>query len=193
MADMPKQLPPKVQKQKTRHGKTVYYVRLEHHGKRIRLREEPFSEAWWAEYQAAMAQAPSPFSDGAAPIQPVKGNLAWLIQQHKNSNDWARLSRSTRVNRDNIFLTIIRHAGDAPYKAVDRAAVIRGRDARADRPFAAKEYLKAVRSLFRWAVANGYVRANPADGVSAPVPKTTGFHTWTEEEIEIFADHWPRS
>lgn len=194
MADMPKQLPPCVQREKKgpAHGRyTVYYVRPVHHGPRTRLKSEPFTNQWWAEYHAIMTGAPRPQTPEEAKRQPAKGNLAWLIQQHKNSSEWLRLAPSTRKNRDNIFFGIIKKVGHEPFDAVDKGAVVRGLELRSDRPFAAKEYLKAVRALYKWAVANDHVAHNPADGVSFSTPKTTGFHTWTDEEIERFRAHWP--
>lgn len=191
MPDMPKQLPPMVQRQKTRHGKIVYYVRPKHHGPRIRLRKEPFTPEWWAEYHAIVTGAPRPQTPEEARRMPAKGNLAWLIQQYKNSGEWLRLSKSTQRNRDNIFVGVIEQAGHVAFDDVDKAAVIRGRDRRKNKPFAARDYLKAVRALFKWAVANGHLENNPTEGVTSPTPKTKGFHTWTEDEIERFRAHWP--
>lgn len=194
MTDMPKKLPqwvyPETKGPKHRRY-TVYYFRPVHHGPRTRLKSEPFSDAWYAEYRALVTGMPIPQTPEEAKRQPAKGNLAWLIQQHKNSSDWLRLAPSTRKNRDNIFLGIIKKVGDVPYEDVDKGAVARGLELRSDRPFAAKEYLKAVRALYKWAVANDYVAHNPADGVSFSTPKTTGFPTWTDEEIARFRAYWP--
>lgn len=190
MSGMPRQLPPYVQKETTRHGKTVYYARPYHHGPRIRLRAAAFTQEWWAEYRVAMEHGAA-----AEPVKrgmPKQGTLEWLISQYRLSTDWARLSVTTRKQRENIYLRVIESAGHAPLRALDRKAVERGRDKRAATPFAAKNYLKAMRMLFRWAVLQGYMQSNPADGVSIPLPKNhTGFHTWTEEEIERFQQHWP--
>ena len=191
MSGMPRQLPPYVQKETTRHGKTVYYVRPSHHGSRIRLRAEAFSKEWWAEYRSAMEDGAEAASEKRG--MPKQGTLEWLISQYRLSQDWARLSTTTRKQRENIYLRVIESAGHAPLRALDRKAVERGRDKRAATPFAAKNYLKAMRTLFRWAVMQGYMRSNPAEGVSMPAPKNhTGFHTWTEEEIERFQRHWPQ-
>lgn len=190
MPDMPQALPPRVQRQVTRHGKTVYYVRPDHHGPRIRMKQEPFSKEWWAEYHAIMAGQPAPQTPEEARRAPVKGNLSWLIEQYRKSADWLKLSNATRKNRENIYRGIIEQAGHVPFDKIDRAAVIRGRDRRANRPFAARDYLKALRALFKWAVLNQHMKGNPADGVRAVLPKSEGFHTWTEAEISRFRRHW---
>jgi len=193
MPDMPRQLPPCVQREikgPAHRRYTVYYVRPAHHGPRTRLKSEPFTPEWWAEYHAIMTGAPRPQTPEEAKRMPAKGNLAWLIQQHKNSSDWSRLAKSTRRNRDNIFLNIIKQAGHVAYDDVDKGSVVRGLERRSDKPFAAKEYLKAVRALYRWAIANDYVAHNPTEGVSAPTPRTTGFHTWSDDEISQFRKCW---
>lgn len=193
MADMPKQLPPRVQKQKTRHGKTVYYVRPQHHGKRIRLREEPFSEAWWAEYRSAMESgsvSPSARSGGKAKYQ----TLEWLIDQYRQSSTWANLALSTRRQRENIFRSVVESAGTANIHQIDKQSIVRGKERRmANGPFAAKNYLKTVRALFRWAVTQGHLKQDPTSGVVVETPKRqTGFHTWSEGEITAFQARWPR-
>jgi hypothetical protein len=56
IADMPRPRPPYLSRERTRHGKSVWYVRLD--GKRIRLRAEYGTPEFDAEYQAALAGKP---------------------------------------------------------------------------------------------------------------------------------------
>ena len=192
MADMPKDLPPRAYREQTRHGKTVYVVRREHHGKRIRLPDEPFTNEWWAAYRQAMETGSVDGQTGRK--QPARyQTLEWLIDQYRHSSDWATLAPSTRRQRDNIFLKIIESAGTANITEIDKSVIERGKERRMATPFAAKNYLKTVRALFRWAVASGHLKTNPADGVEARTPKNhTGFHAWSEAEIAAYEDRWPR-
>lgn len=189
MPDMPRKMPPYVQKERSRHGKLMYYVRAGSGSRRrIRLKAEPFSQEWFEEYRAALEGA------GREPERKIArhGTLEWLIGLYMHSPDWAALAPSTRSQRQNIFLHVIENAGGAAVAQIDRKSVERGRDRRIATPYAAKNYLKTVRALFRWAVLHGHMRANPAEGVEVQAPKNrTGFHTWTEEEIARYQAHWP--
>lgn len=53
-------------------------------------------------------------------------------------------------------------------------------------PFAARNWLKALRSLMAYATATGLRNDDPTAGYKLPAVKTTGFHTWTEAEIEQY-------
>jgi integrase len=66
-----------------------------------------------------------------------------------------------------------------------------GLDRRGATPFAAKTFLKALRGLFRWAVENSFIERDPTEGVRIPLPRTDGFHSWTEDEIAQFEARWP--
>jgi len=45
--------------------------------------------------------------------------------------------------------------------------------------------------LFKWAVAAEHVKSDPTAGKSVTKPKTKGFPEWTEEELALYAAHWP--
>ncbi len=53
-------------------------------------------------------------------------------------------------------------------------------------PFAAQNWLKTLRGLMQFAVAEGFRAGDATDGLKAPSKKTAGFHTWTDAEIEQF-------
>jgi integrase len=48
-----------------------------------------------------------------------------------------------------------------------------------------------MRGLFRWAAEGGFIANDPTAGVRCQVPRTEGFHTWTEREIAKFELTWP--
>jgi integrase len=58
-------------------------------------------------------------------------------------------------------------------------------------PHAALNWLKAFRHFFRWCVTRKLVRNDPTLGIRLKVPKSDGFHTWTEQEIAQFEARWP--
>jgi integrase len=51
--------------------------------------------------------------------------------------------------------------------------------------------LKALRGLFAWAVEAEYATVNPAKSVPKLRSKTTGFHTWTREEVRQYEKRHP--
>jgi hypothetical protein len=50
----------------------VWYVRVDHHGPRIRIREEYDTSEFWAVYRAAIAGEPVPKKPGQKP-EPLLG------------------------------------------------------------------------------------------------------------------------
>ena len=54
MTDMPYPRPPYLHRYHTRHGKWIWYVRKGARGRRIHLRAEYGTEAFWDEYRAAI-------------------------------------------------------------------------------------------------------------------------------------------
>jgi len=185
MADMPRPRPPHLHREITRHGKTVWYVRRPG-AKRVRLRAECGSEAFAAEYQAAIADAPAPKA-GA----PSTRSLAWLVGQYRQSMAFAKLAPATRRQRELVLSKMIATAGDEPFAMVTKKAVSTGLDRRRETPFAAYTFLKTVRGLFRWAISADYLKTDPTFGVVTPDRSTDGHATWTEDEILQFERCWP--
>src|SRR4051794_19034533 len=60
------------------------------------------------------------------------------------------------------------------------------------RPAAANTLLKALRALFSWAVEAQLVSHNPTRDVRFIRYPSTGFHSWTLEEISHFESRHPR-
>ncbi|MGC2456177.1 MAG: site-specific integrase [Pseudolabrys sp.] len=183
---MPRPRPPHLQRQVTQHGKTVWYVRIGK-GPRTRIRAEFGTPEFDAEYKAAISGAPRP-KKGA----PAAGSLAWLIERYRETGDWTDLSPATRRNRENHFKQVIKTAGDKPYRAITQAVIVAGKDRRADTPAQARNYLDAMRGLFRWAKSAQHVSVDPVDGVANPKRKKgPGFPVWTEADVEAYYNRWP--
>lgn len=185
--DMPRKLPLFVHRERTRHGKVLYYFRQKM-GPRTRLPDygtEGFHEA----YKAALAGLPPPVRRGA----PRAHTLAWLIAQYRAaSSDWAILSPATRRQRDNIFVTLIDAHGNDPYRAITHSSIIASREKRVKTPSQARNFLDAMRGVFRWAKAALLVDEDPTEGVANPKrPKGKGFAAWTVTDVERYQARWP--
>src|SRR4029077_8191989 len=98
MAHGPLPLPPYLHRETTRHGRTVWYVRLDR-GKRVRLHGDYGSPEFQAAYEAAIAGSPAPGSAAKFNAQ----SLGWLIERYRESTAWAKLSQATRQQREGIL------------------------------------------------------------------------------------------
>lgn len=185
MEGMPRKLPQYVYREVSRHGKPVYYFRRGK-GKRVRLpdiSDPDFDEKY---HDALVANAP--------PKKAVAGvgTLKWLIDRYRETGSYRGLSAATRKQRDNIFKHVVEKAGHAPYRAVTRRKIVQGREDRAATPAQARNFLDAMRGLFRWAFEAELVSDDPTAGVKNPSrPKSAGFEAWTEEEVVAYEERWP--
>lgn len=182
---MPRPRPPHLHRETTRHGKSVWYVRVGR-GARIRLRAEFGTPEFQAEYQDAVAGKLRPKESG-----PASGTLAWYVARYRESSAWLALSFATRRQRENILRQVLSTAGTEPLGRIDRKAIIAGRERRAKTPFQARHFLDTMRGFFQWALENEHVKADPTDGLKISKPKTDGFPAWTDAEIEQYERRWP--
>ena len=186
MSPMPRPRLPFLQLEKSRHGRVLWYVRIRK-GYRTRLRADFGTPEFAAEYQAAIRGVPVPKTGTAAP-----GTLAWLIARYRETGAWLSLSNATRRQRENIFLHVKETAGSRAFSQIDRATIVAGRERRAKTPAQARNFLDAMRGLFRWATEAGLVKADPTHGVKNPARvKGGGFPAWTEEDVEKYEVRWP--
>jgi integrase len=182
---MPRPRPPHLHRQVTRHGKTVWYVRIGR-GARVRLRSEYGSPEFDAEYQAAIAGAPRPTKKATV------GSLAWLFDRYRETTAWTGLSLATRRQREVIMRGVLTQAGHESAAAIKRAHIVAGRDRRAATPAQARNFLDAMRGLLRWAIDAGHVKVDPTAGIKNPArPKTGGFPVWTEDDVTRYEARWP--
>ncbi len=183
---MPRPRPPHLQRETTRHGRTVWYVRLGK-GPRIRLRAQFGAPEFDDEYQAAVAGSPRA-RRGHAPA----GSFEWLIERYRETPAWTELSLSTRRQRENSFRQVIATAGRKSVSAITELAIAAGRDRRGKTPFQARHFLDTMRGLFEWAKEAQLVKTNPAAAVRYPLLKSgAGFPVWTEDDVDAYEARWP--
>lgn len=186
MEDMWITRPPRLQKHTTRHGETAWYVKPKR-GKLVRLRGEYGSEAFEQQYIAALAGQPLPKAK-------VNSNsLQWLYDRYTESQKWSGLSAATKRQRQNIFVHVLAKAGHEPFKDIEAADIVGGIDARKDTPAQARNYLDAMKGLFRWAKTNDQVSVDPTAGVEAPrrLPGGSGFPVWEQADVDAYRAKWP--
>lgn len=187
MQPMPRPRKPYVQREKTRHGKTVWYFRRGD-GPRIRLSGDYESPEWLADYDRALG-----IQQGEAPApKAANGTLGWLIVRYFDSLAFAQLAPGTQKARRSILERVKKTGGELRLKDVTKGTVVEGRDRRRDTPGAAANFVKTIKALFAWAVEAEFMASNPAEGLKIAPPKTDGHHTWTIEEVQQFWKCHPR-
>lgn len=176
--------PPFLIREKTRHGRYVWYFR-KGTGPRIRIHGDPDSREFMANYAAALA--------GEVESKPVRkkqsDSLAWLVSLYKESSAYAKLSAETHRNREHVLRELAKI--EFPYADITRKDIKAGVDKRADRPNVANHFLKTARGLFKWALESDLIEVDPTEGVKSVTARTDGYHVWTEEEVAQFEAHWP--
>jgi Site-specific recombinase XerD len=182
---MPRPSPPLLLKERTRHGRTVWYVRRGD-GPRTRIKGEYGSDEFWTAYHAAIENE-SPRAAIAA-----SGTLQWLWEQYRETAAWASLSPATRRQRENIMLHVLAKSGGEPFAAITEGDIEAGKDARRATPSQARNWLDAMKGLFRWAKKAQHVKTDPTRDVDNPKrPKTKGFPEWTEADVVAYHARWP--
>ena len=162
------------------------------------MRQPIRSPEFWEDYNAALrGEVPTGvlLRGGArpAPTSRVKPQTTrWLIQEYKKSAAFRGLDLQTQHVRANILDRFCEAYGDWPYAGLDRPAVVKLRDKRAETPGAANELVKVLRQVFKVAVEYGYHDSNPAAEVAFLSSKNSeGFHAWTVKEVEQFEKTHP--
>lgn len=173
-----------------RHGNIRLYVRRKGTPK-VRVHGDPNSPDFLDEYKRALDASTQPRPPKRLP--PANTSLRWLVEAYYKSAEYQQLGESTRRVRrlilDGICQTNTSQGAlraELPFARMEARHVREIRDEKAQFPEAANSRIKALRQLFGWAKEVEYVKANPARDVPRLGSSSTGFHTWTPEEIVQF-------
>lgn len=165
-----------------RHDNVRAFVRR--HGRKRRIRDWSSLVAFIAEYRRLLD----------APAEPVKGkapaptSMRWLVERFYTSGEFSMMEASTRRTRRRMLDAFTGKHGTKPYAQLERAHIYAFRDEKvtAGAPEAGNNLVKALRSLFAWAIDAGHAKDNPARDVKRINTGSTGHHTWTVEEVHQF-------
>lgn len=182
---MPKPKLPHLQREKTRHGKMVWYVRMGQ-GPRIRLNAAYGTPEFMTQYTAAL-RGEMPAKTNA---KSSKGTLAWLVGRYKESSAWSSLASTTRRQRELIYKSVIANSDNVAFSKITSKDIRNAREHRKATPFAANNFLKAMRKLFDWAKEAEYVPANPAEDVDFLKVQTEGHTPWNMDDVRKYEAHW---
>jgi integrase len=146
-----------------------------------------------AGYKAALAGG----SLSPAPIRrkgkPETGTLRWLCQEYFASGTFRNeLSPRTKYVRRRELETVCETGGEALLSDITSATIRKAMDRRAHTPEAANGFLKAIRGLFKFAVAYEHVKNDPTLDIAKLRSKNpAGWHTWMVEEVRRFEARHP--
>ncbi|WP_353960050.1 tyrosine-type recombinase/integrase [Methylobacterium isbiliense] len=170
-----------------RHGNVRYYFRRRP-AKKVRLPDRPGSPAFQRAYEAALSTKPAE----TAPARVKPGSFAAVMQAYLASPAYKKLDASTRGWQARALKEIAADKGEHPIAMMQPRHVRRLRDAKAaETPAAANTMLKALRALFRWAMEEDLVEADPTRDVKRAAYVSKGFHSWTLDEVEQFEARHP--
>jgi integrase len=191
-----------------RHGNVRLYFRRRKGERKIRLRARPGTPDFQSEYDAAKTLSDSgallPTSGGdhgfARLARPLPGTYRWLCTLYFASAEFRRLDPRTQYVRRRVLETTFDEAiapnaketfADFPLRRVTPKAIRVLRDRKADLPEAANNRVKAIRAVFSWALDNDHVSSNPAREVKRFSIATSGYHTWSVEEVAQYERRHP--
>lgn len=171
-----------------RHGNVRCYVRLP--GKpKFRLRSMPGTEEFMREYQAALASAADAVPRQARTL--ARGSFGYLCRLYYASATYKALDKSTQDWRRRALDEICADHAEKPVAMIKARHVRKLRDEKADSPAVANTRLKALRALFRWAVEAEEIDQNPARDVHLIRYATSGYHSWSLDEVAAFESAHP--
>ncbi len=173
-----------------RNGNVRLYLRVP--GKpKVRLRETLGTDAFDAEYRAALEAKPKPKIIPKGTV--IAGSIDTLCVAYYGSVEFQRglSARSQRVRRMILDRFRALH-GHRPAKGLEHTFLERLKDKRQAAPEAFNSLLKALRAAYSAGLRVGLVKENPAARVRyLPSRNPDGFRAWTLEELERFEARWP--
>jgi site-specific recombinase XerD len=155
--------------------------------KQIRLDGAPGTAEFMAAYEAALAGQQPKREIGAGRTRP--GSINAAVVGYYNSLEFRSLASNTQKMRKAILERFREEHGDKRIAPLPREVIVRLLGMM--QPFAARNWLKTLRGLLQFAVAQGFRADDPTQGIKLPKAKSDGFHTWTEAEITQFQNAHP--
>jgi integrase len=186
---------------KDRHGNVRLYVRR--NGGYVRIRETPGTKEFLDAYTAALEHLGQTAPSAAtAREQFPRGTLGWLGVQYFGSEEFKALDAKSQSTRRGILEACFQEPhkdddpepiGFCPLVHLAPRHVKRLRDLKKGLPGAANNRRKYLSAMFGWAVEQDppLLKSNPARDVRRVKYVSSGFHTWTADEVQQFEERHP--
>jgi integrase/recombinase XerD len=170
-----------------RYGKVRLYFRRAGQPK-VRLRGLPGSDEFMEAYRRALSGGEK--NRGSKP--PAVGSFRHLCSEYYRSTEFKSLDvNSTQSWRKRALDAICVRFGEMSAASMEPKHVRALRDQLSDKPGAARNRLKALKALFKWAIETGQLAYDPTRDIRPLKHASTGHHSWSLEEIRAFEDHYP--
>jgi integrase len=193
--NMPRRLPPGCIEDRDRHGNIRFYYRVRGRPK-VRLRGTPWTPDFMAAYDEAKGAVAKPTKSGIG-----VGTWRWLCTKYfAECADYKRLDPRTRHVRRQVLESTYEEPiapgspkffCDMPLSKMTADAIEVLRDRKLEFPEAANARVKAIRQVFKFGVRKKFAPFNPARDVPYIKTGSTGYHTWTVEEVRQFEERHP--
>jgi len=165
-------------------GRPRWYLRRVGY-KRVPLPGLPWSPEFMAAYETAMAG--EKIEPGKNKIAP--GSVADLITLYYQTAVFTGLSDATRQTYRGILERFRAEYGELPVARLQEQHIMAILDKKAATPAAANNLRRMLRAIMKLAKQRKMIQANP---MMEPIRyKVKGFKDWSDEEIKLFADHYP--
>ena len=195
---MPRPNPPHLSRDTDRHGNVRWYVRAPGK-KKVRIRQEYGTPAFWAAYSDALTGRAPAQAEGSRITPSHAGSLRALCETYYRGSEFKGLDETTRRVRRSILERLCQEAtpgkqplGDLPYRQILPRHIRAMRDKRMDTPGAANALVKALRQLFTFALECDLADTNPAKEVPyLPAVRAEGIPAWTDADVEKFKAAFP--
>ena len=153
---------------------------------RVRLPGIPGSAEFMEAYQQALSTAPIAIgqTNRSAP-----GSIAAAIAEYFGSAAFRALTGSTPVKRRHILERFRERYGEKRLKTLPPEFVTALLDSMT--PHNAAVWLRAFRHFIKWAKTRKLIERDPSYEIKVRLPKSDGFHTWTDAEVAQFEAHYP--
>jgi len=170
-----------------RHGKPRFYFRRSGF-KTVPLPGLPWSPDFMAAYDVAKAAGERP-AIGQRRTKP--GTVAAAVTGYFGSLAFATLADTTRITRRRILERFREEHGEKNIGTLGRIHVERMVNQKAKQPGTALNFLVTLRGLMRHAVSVGLRADDPTVGVRGPKFRSSGYYSWTEQDIAAFEAKYP--
>jgi integrase len=170
-----------------RNGKVYFYFRR--HGKRTPLpgayNSPEFLEVYWA-----LRNSRGPIGDiGAGRTKPGTVNAAIVLYYRHPS--FTKNKPITQQTDRNILEALRAKHGEKQIALLQEQHIEALIGEKAGKPAAQRNLLRVLRSLLKVAVKAKMRRENPALGIELERLETTGYHSWSEEELRQYEARHP--
>lgn len=176
-----------VQEFKDRHGRVRRYFRRSGY-ERVPLPGLPGSSEFREAYAAALDNA------AKKPIgidRSLPGSIGAAIVSYLQSAAFGALAPETRRTRKSILEAFRIEHGHRPLSGFSTRALQIMVTAKSATPDAARNFLNTIKAAAKHWRLVGLMKHDPATGISRPKIRTSGYHTWTEQEIAKFEERHP--